>query len=79
MERQIGEIFEYNGTKLEVVEDYTCDKCFFNNNNNCFRFKYDFNVFCSGPYRNDGKYVSFKKVKESWIDKLVKYLKLNFN
>ena len=78
MERQIGEQFDYEGVRLEVVEDYTCDKCFFNNNN-CFRFKYGFNVYCSGNYRSDGKFVSFKKVKESWKDRLVKYLKLNFN
>ena len=29
MERKIGDIFEYFGTTLEVVEDKECDDCYF--------------------------------------------------
>ena len=27
MERKIGEIFEFEGVKLQVVEDYGCGMC----------------------------------------------------
>lgn len=30
MEREIGDIFEYFGTNLEVVKSDNCDDCYFN-------------------------------------------------
>lgn len=61
MERQIGEIFDYNGTKLEVVEGESCDECVFRKG--CFNMKAFILGYCGGALRSDGKYVYFKRVE----------------
>ena len=38
MEREIGDIFEYFGTTLEVVKSDECDNCYFNHNGCSQRF-----------------------------------------
>ena len=64
MERQIGEVFYYKGTKLEVVESGPCKGCFF--------FVNGVNIYCkvfngeiTGPCigRSDNKSVKFQKVE----------------
>ena len=61
MERKLGEVFEVDGVKLQVVEasdTYSCDGCYFLDNEkngcgfqNCLRCE-----------RNDGKSVVFQIV-----------------
>lgn len=61
MERKVGECFEYEEQKLQVVEQKGCEGCYFLNN------------FCYGDYihneigactsRNDQKEVIFKELK----------------
>ena len=64
MEHKIGEIFEYNGEWLQCVEqpekyDKTvCSICAFQGNGNCELDR------CSGTYRNDRKFVIFKKLEK---------------
>lgn len=62
-ERQIGEIFEYNGIKLKVRKMSPWGEC-----RKCFFFK-EGNVTCGGPKcaayeRKDKNYVYFEKVEE---------------
>lgn len=62
-ERQIGEVFEYNGVKLIVKKMSPwgdCRRCFFGKKGN---------VACGGPKciayeRKDKNYVYFEKVEE---------------
>ena len=61
MERQVGEIFDYNGTKIEVVEGDSCDECVFRKG--CFNLMASILGYCGGVLRSDGKYVYFKKVE----------------
>ena len=62
MERKIGEIFEFEGVKLQVVEDneYTphCEGCYFKYH--CSGFM---SAICTPHTRKDGKFVKYKKVK----------------
>lgn len=62
-ERQIGEVFEYNGIKLKVRKMSPWGEC-----RKCFFFK-EGNVTCGGPKcaayeRKDKNYVYFEKVEE---------------
>lgn len=61
MERQIGEIFDYKGIRLEVVEGESCDECFLRQA--CFDLNVSILGYCGGALRSDGKYVYFKKVE----------------
>lgn len=61
MERQIGEVFDYKGIKLEVVEGESCDECFFCKR--CFHLKDFILGYCGGAMRSDGNYIYFKKVE----------------
>ena len=61
MERKIGEIFEFKGVKLQVVEDFdeemSCDGCYFiDNDEQCVLPK------CFASQRKDGKPVKFIKI-----------------
>ncbi len=65
MERQVGEIFEYNGEWYQCVEQpkqydcaTVCRLCAFNVIGNCDLDK------CSGTYRSDKKSVIFKKLEK---------------
>lgn len=60
MEREIGEIFNYKGKKIEVVIDnfLTCDNCYFSNDT-CDNAQIGKCCYIS---RSDGKSVIFKEV-----------------
>ena len=64
MERQIGEQFDYDGVKLEVVESGSCKGCyFFKGVINC-EGSIDFVEGYCGPFNiQDRKAVMFKKVE----------------
>ena len=62
MERAIGEIFEFEGKKLIVVEGEGCEGCFFDINDNCDTD--DYVGECSDYFRKDGKDVIFKLLEE---------------
>lgn len=59
--RPIGEIFEYNGVKLKVVEGDTCRGCYFRFEIQCI---YPLNVrgHCGASDRVDRKNVKFKLI-----------------
>ena len=60
MERKIGEIFNYKGVTLKVVEEIDgCDYCYFKDVGNCNSDTPN----CTG--RSDGKSVIFKEVDKS--------------
>ena len=65
MERKIGEIFECEGKKLQVIEDPfdTCDGCYFVNETECDD-RLDIRGFCSYIRRRDKLRVAFKEVKD---------------
>lgn len=64
MERKIGEIFEHNGEWYQCIEGYSCKDCDLRNII-CHR---DTEIFpfnrCAGAYRNDNKFVIFKKLEK---------------
>ena len=64
MERKIGEIFECDGKKLQVIEDpfNTCHGCYFFDNK-CGE-KYDERGICPSNEREDGKGVIFVKYED---------------
>lgn len=59
MEREIGNVFEFEGTTLQVVETecMNCEGCYFN-----YRKKCDIN--CLPSERTDKKNVVFVKISE---------------
>lgn len=61
MERNIGEIFEYNGEWYQCIESNSCrcDYCDFGELGNCD------NIACASGERNDNKEVYFKKLKKA--------------
>lgn len=66
MERPIGEIFDCNGTKLEVVEKdgRYCEGCYFARLVLCrIRDIMDDTGYCGSANREDKKMVIFKKVE----------------
>ena len=65
MERKIGEIFECDGKKLQVIEDpfNICDGCYFVNETDC-EDRLDIRGFCSYIRREDKHCVTFKEVKD---------------
>ena len=65
MERKIGEIFECDGKKLQVIEDSfdTCNGCYFDKEKNC-RDLLDIRGKCGSFEREDKCYVSFIEFKD---------------
>lgn len=64
MERKIGEIFEYQGKKLKVIEgENKCDKCYFYKDNYCTRIDRIAGQ-CLTSKRTDNKSVNFIEVTE---------------
>ena len=64
-ERMVGEIFKFEGTKLQVVKSktYTCDGCSFNRNNiPCVHQNISILGACDKEDRSDNNYVIFKEV-----------------
>lgn len=60
MERKIGEIFEYEGTTLQVVESELCEYCFFYRSDNCNIDSLDKTGNCC--IRHDHNRVIFKEL-----------------
>ena len=64
MERAIGEIFEYEGKKIKVVEGgFDCGNCFFDIGENCIANESLIGE-CAIHYREDKKSVIFKLLEE---------------
>lgn len=65
MERKVGEIFECDGKKLQVIEDPlgVCDGCYFENNGNCTKHL-EINGLCESTDRKDGHGVVFKEIND---------------
>ena len=70
MERAVGEVFDFNGVKLQVQDagyKTFCNGCYFDKSKYiCF----DSHIpgcrgFCLGMIRNDGKNVIFVEVKDN--------------
>lgn len=61
MERKIGDIFEYFGTTLEVVESEECECCYFYYNG-CFERYTAITGVCPDWARTDNKCVLFKEI-----------------
>ena len=59
MEREIGEIFDYDGVKLEVIEHVGCNGCYFDNSQCTGNIS--LTGYCS--VRSDKKCVQFRKVE----------------
>lgn len=64
-ERPIGEIFEFEGTKLQVVKsmDSACFGCYFNTTRECRYQNVKGLGACDKEDRSDNNYVIFKEVK----------------
>ena len=64
MKKEIGEIFEFNGVKLQIVESNGyCNSCYFNYN--CIAcIKPDNLDKCKAYNRKDNKGIYFKVIKE---------------
>lgn len=59
--RPIGEIFEWRGVKLQVVENKSCKGCFFDGNE-CWNIDNVDAGLCYAKYRDDRKSVIFKRI-----------------
>ena len=64
MEREIGDIFNYNGVKLQIVESNGyCNNCYFNDS--CITCTKPKNLNnCQKHNRKDNKNIYFKEIKE---------------
>ena len=58
---EIGEMFEFNGVELEVVESLNCVSCFFNRSSCELK---DRPMYCGSGTRNDMKSISYKLVEQ---------------
>ena len=65
MERKIGEVFECDGKKLQVIEApfYECDGCCFANEGDC-NDRLEIRGRCEASYRGDGHDVIFIELKD---------------
>lgn len=61
--RPIGEIFEYRGSKIQVVENVTCEGCLFHCYKDCNFFRSNAG-YCGESLREDNKSVIFKRIFE---------------
>ena len=59
MERAIGDIFDYEGVKLKVIENVGCSGCYFDNS------QCSGNISLTGncSFRSDRKCIQFRKVE----------------
>ena len=69
MERAIGEIFDFNGAKLQVKDTgkrISCDGCYFDESEHECPDTHiqDCIGYCYEPFRSDGKNVIFIEVKQ---------------
>lgn len=64
MERNVGEVFRFNGIRLKVVETPFCHGCFFRNQAPCLDKQHiEVTGHCEALLRIDNKSVSFIKVE----------------
>lgn len=61
--RPIGEIFQHNNKVLQVVENDTCEGCYFNNGECCISYTLN-EGYCGDKLRDDHKNVIFKRITE---------------
>lgn len=63
-ERHVGDIFEFEGTKLKVVKsrNSSCQGCFFNTEKECWYQNSKVTGTCNKYDRKDKNYVIFVKV-----------------
>ena len=72
MEREVGEVFDFKGIKLQVKDTgckASCDGCYFNEfliRNVCGIYA----GYCYGPFRSDGKNVIFVEVEYDQIRRI---------
>ena len=69
MEREVGEVFDFKGAKLQVKDTgckASCDGCYFDESEHecCDKPNPDWIGHCYGPERSDGKNVIFIEVKQ---------------
>lgn len=62
--KPIGEIFEYGKLKLQVVENETCEGCFFESEGALCLLLRDTTGYCGSEVREDRKSVIFKRIDE---------------
>lgn len=78
MERKIGEVFEYNGVRLKVVEGDFCENCYFRDkreNEPCVRSEHiSVSGACSKQKREDHKSVQFIEIKNEKMKEEIKSL-----
>ena len=64
MEREIGDIFNYNEVKLQIVKSNEyCNNCYFNYNYSACTKPNTLDK-CQKHYRKDNKNIHFKEIKE---------------
>lgn len=61
--RPIGEIFEWRGVKLQVVEHKTCQGCYFCDDAGCLNYRH-VTGYCGEYLRDYHKSVIFKQIFE---------------
>ena len=75
MEREVGEVFDFKGIKLQVKDTgckASCDGCYFDEfwhlcvRNVCGIYA----GYCYGPFRSDGKNAIFVEVEYNQIRKI---------
>lgn len=67
MEREVGEVFEYNGRVLRVEEAAFCKDCYFKKLYPCLGKQHcKVTGMCEYNLRGDGKSVSFVKLRYRW-------------
>ena len=69
MERAVGEVFDFNGVKLQVKDTcrkISCDGCYFDEyERDCsYANIQDCTGYCYKPFRSDGKNVIFVEVED---------------
>ena len=72
MEREVGEVFDFKGVKLQVKDTgckASCDGCYFDESEHkCFD-AHDCTGYCHRPFRSDSKDVVFVEVDYDKEDK----------
>ena len=62
MEHKINSTFKHENVILRVVEDSTCNNCFFDYHGECMAQYENFNESCNSRMRKDKKNIKFVKV-----------------
>ena len=62
--RPIGEIYKFYQLKLQVIEEETCEGCFFENDEPICLNVRSYTGYCGREVREDRKSVIFKRIDE---------------